>query len=109
LNSNTAIWNIVYDEILKKYPEAVIELWFKNFELAHFDDERAPITTTSEGFVDLLNKKYAPEIADIFEQVLNFRLNVKIYAKSKFNPEEIPLTESAPAPAEKIEWISSIM
>jgi chromosomal replication initiator protein len=101
LNSNTAIWNIVYDEILKKYPEAVIELWFKNFELAYFDDERALITTTSEGFVDLLNKKYAPEIADIFEQVLNFRLNVKIYAKSKFNPEEIPLTESAPAPAEK--------
>ena len=101
MNSNTAIWNIVYDEILKKYPEAVIELWFKNFELAYFDDERALITTTSEGFVDLLNKKYAPEIADIFEQVLNFRLNVKIYAKSKFNPEEIPLTESAPAPAEK--------
>ena len=101
MNSNTAIWNIVYDEILKKYPEAVIELWFKNFELAYFDDERALITTTSEGFVDLLNKKYAPEIADIFEQVLNFRLNVKIYAKSKFNPEEISLTESAPAPAEK--------
>ena len=101
MNSNTAIWNIVYDEILKKYPEAVIELWFKNFELAYFDDERALITTTSEGFVDLLNKKYAPEIADIFEQVLNFRLNVKIYAKSKFNPEEIPLTESAPAPSEK--------
>ena len=41
LNSNQAIWNIVYDEILKKYPEAVIELWFKNFELEYFDDERA--------------------------------------------------------------------
>ncbi|MBQ7308740.1 MAG: chromosomal replication initiator protein DnaA [Clostridia bacterium] len=85
MNSNIAIWNIVYDEILKKYPEAVIELWFKNFELAYFDDERALITTTSEGFVDLLNKKYAPEIAEIFERVLSFRLNVKIYAKSKFN------------------------
>ena len=107
MNSNTAIWNIVYDEIVKKYPEAVIELWFKNFELAYFDDERALITTTSEGFIELLNKKYAPELASIFEQTLNFHLTVKIFAKSKFKLEEALLSEmtaSAPsahtAPAE---------
>ena len=95
MNSNIAIWNIVYDEILKKYPEAVIELWFKNFELAHFDDERAFITTTSEAFVDLLNKRYAPEIAEIFEQVLKFHLSVKIFAKSKFDLAEALTSEIA--------------
>ena len=96
MNSNQAIWNIVYDEILKKYPEAVIELWFKNFELAYFDDERALITTTSEVFVDLLNKKYAPDIAEIFEQTLNFHVDVKVFAKSTFKLENA-LTAEKPA------------
>lgn len=90
--------------MLRKYPQAVIELWFNNFELAYFDDERALITTTSDGFVDLLNKKYAPEIAEIFEQTLTFHLTVKIFAKSKFNLEEALLSEmnaSNPMPVQE--------
>ncbi len=93
MNSNTAIWNIVYDEIVKKYPATVVELWFNNFELAYFDDERALITTTSEALVELFNKKYAPEFAEIFERMLNFHLTVKIFPKSKFNLEEALLSE----------------
>ena len=61
MNSNIEIWTIVYDALTKNYPDAVIDFWFKNFELAYFDDERAFITTTSENFTDLLNKRYAPE------------------------------------------------
>ena len=61
------IWNIVFDELSKKYTDAVMELWFNNFELVYLDDEKAFITTTSDGFVDLLNKKYAPENEAIFE------------------------------------------
>ncbi len=84
MNANQDIWNIIFDAIVKKYPEAVIDLWFKNFELAYFDSEYALITTTSEGFIDVLNKKYAPEIAEIFKNTLGFQLNVKIFAKSTF-------------------------
>ena len=87
MNSNQSIWNIVYDEILKKYSGAVIELWFNNFELEYFDDECALITTTSEAFVDLFNKKYASDIAAIFEQTLNFHIDVKFFAKSTFKLE----------------------
>lgn len=65
-----------------------MELWFNNFELVFIDDEKAFITTTSDGFVDLLNKKYAPEIEKIFEDTLSFHLNVKIFAKSTFRLEE---------------------
>ena len=96
LNANQDIWNVIYAEILKKYPEPVIDLWLKNFELAYFDSELALITTTSEGFVEILNKKYAPEIAEIFETTLGFPLTVKIFAKSKFNLTEV-LSEPAPA------------
>ena len=96
MNSNQSIWNIVYDEILKKYSGAVIDLWFSNFELEYFDDERALITTTSEAFVDLFNKKYAPDIASIFEQTLNFHIDVRIFAKSKFKLDEVLNAESAP-------------
>ena len=93
MNSNQSIWNIVYEEILKKYSGAVVDLWFSNFELAYFDDERALITTTSENFVDLFNKKYASDIASIFEQTLDFHVDVKFYAKSTFNPEMALKTE----------------
>ena len=88
MNANQDIWNVIYAEILKKYPEPVIDLWLKNFELAYFDSELALITTTSEGFVEILNKKYAPEIAALFETTLGFPLTVKIYAKSKFDLAE---------------------
>ncbi len=97
MNSNQSIWNIVYEEILKKYSGAVIDLWFSNFELEYFDDECALITTTSETFVDLFNKKYASDIASIFEQTLNFHVDVKFFAKSSFNLENA-LTSKAPAP-----------
>ena len=95
MNANQDIWNVIYAEILKKYPEPVIDLWLKNFELAYFDSELALITTTSEGFVEILNKKYAPEIAELFETTLGFPLTVKIFAKSKFNLAEV-LSEPAP-------------
>ena len=97
MNANQDIWKIVYDEIVKKYPDAVIDLWLKNFELAYFDSELALITTTSEGFVEILNKKYAPEIAELFETTLGFHLTVKIYAKSTFDLAEV-LSEPDPEP-----------
>ncbi len=95
MNANQDIWKIVYDELTKKYSDAVIDLWFKNFELAYFDSERALITTTSDGFVDILNKKYAPEIANIFKDTFGFHLSVKIYAKSSFDLAEV-MSESDP-------------
>ncbi|MBQ9747284.1 MAG: chromosomal replication initiator protein DnaA [Clostridia bacterium] len=104
MNSNQDIWKIVYDEIEKTYPAAIVDMWFKNFELAYFDAERALITTTSERFIDIFNKKYASEIADLFERVLNFPVAVTIYAKSTFSLEEALMQESAPveqAPAPK--------
>lgn len=108
LNANQDIWNVIYAEILKKYPEPVIDLWLKNFELAYFDSELALITTTSEGFVEILNKKYAPEIAELFETTLGFPLTVKIYAKSKFDltevlsePKSEPKAPAAPIIPEK--------
>ncbi len=89
MNANQDIWKIVYDEIVKKYAEAVVDLWFKNFELAYFDSEHALITTTKDSFLDILNKKYAPEIASIFEETFGFHLAVKIYSKNTFDLAEV--------------------
>ena len=104
MNANQDIWNVIYAEILKKYPEPVIDLWLKNFELAYFDSELALITTTSEGCVEILNKKNAPEIAELFETTLGFPLTVKIYAKSKFSLAEAleKPTPTVELPAEPI-------
>ncbi len=92
----------MYNEIAKIYPDAVMGLWFNNFELQFIDDETAIITTTSDGFVDLLNKKYAPEIEKLFAELLGFHVSVKIYAKSTFKLEEalkeIMLGKTEPAP-----------
>ncbi len=101
MNNNQDIWNVIYDSIVKKYPQPVIELWFSNFELAYFDSERALITTTSEGFIDLLNKKYAPGIAELFEENLGLSIHVKIFPKSTFSLESA-LCEDIEAPAVSI-------
>ena len=88
MNSYKDVWNIVFDEISKKYTDAVMDLWFNNFELVYLDDERAFITTTSDGFVDLLNKKYAPEIETLFENTLNFHVSVRIFFFFSFRLED---------------------
>ena len=75
----------------------MIELWFNNFELEYFDDECALITTTSEAFVDLFNKKYAADIAAIFEKTLNFHVDVKFFAKSTFKLEQALAADPTPA------------
>ncbi len=110
MNTNQDIWNIIFEAITRKYPEPVIDLWFKNFELAYFDSDKALLTTTSEGFIEVLNKKYAPEIAELFKDNLGFALHVKICPKSTFDLQtalgeapthEMPIISAEPAPVEK--------
>ncbi len=98
LNSNTEIWTVVYEALKQKYSEAVRNIFFKNLELVYFDDERAFITTSSE-YIDVLNKTYAPEIANIFSQIFNFRLNVRIFPKTGFVLEDALTQDAAPIPA----------
>ena len=103
MNSYQDVWNVVYDEISKKYPEPVMKLWFNNFVLQYLDDEVAIITTTSDGFIDLLNKKYTAEIEEFFTMTLGFHVDVKICAASTFDLEkalmEIMMAKASPAPA----------
>ncbi len=103
MNSYQDVWNVVYDEISKKYSEPVMKLWFNNFVLQYLDDEVAIITSTSDGFIDLLNKKYRAEIEEFFTMTLGFHVDVKICAASTFDLEkalmEIMMAKSSPAPA----------
>ncbi len=102
VNSNQSyqeIWAIVRDELAKQYSDAVMELWFNHFELVYLDEKDALLTTTSEGFVSILNRKYAPEIAKLFERTLGFPVRVRIYAKEGFQlSAALTDTVSDPAP-----------
>ena len=80
-----------------------MKLWFNNFVLQYLDDEVAIITTTSDGFIDLLNKKYTAEIEELFTLTLGFHVDVKICAASTFDLEkalmEIMMAKASPASA----------
>ena len=80
-----------------------MKLWFNNFVLQYLDDEVAIITTTSDGFIDLLNKKYTAEIEEFFTMTLGFHVDVKICAASTFDLEkalmEIMMAKASPASA----------
>ena len=83
-----------------------MELWFNNLKLVYLDDSVAIITTQREGFISLLNKKYLPDIEEILEEILSFRVKIKIYAETGFDlekaianfdePEEAPKPAAAP-------------
>ena len=85
MDSYRDIWNLVLGELSKKFSDAAMDLWFNKLTLVYLDDSIALITTKSNGFVSLLNKRYAPEIEKILEDILNFRAKVKIYEENNFD------------------------
>ena len=87
MDSYKDIWKLVLGELSKKYSDAAMELWFNNLTLVYLDDSIAIITTPRDGFVSLLNKKYVPDMEQILEDILNFRVKVKIYADAGFDIE----------------------
>ncbi len=87
MDSYKDIWKLVLSELSKKYSDAAMELWFNNLTLVYLDDSIAIITTPRDGFVSLLNKKYVPDMEQILEDILNFRVRVKIYAEAGFDVE----------------------
>ncbi len=85
MDSYRDIWNLVLNELAKKFSDAAMELWFNKLTLVYLDDSIAIITTQSDGFVALLNKRYAPEIEKILENILSFHVKVKIYSEKGFD------------------------
>lgn len=104
MDSYKDIWKLVLGQLSKKYSDAAMELWFNNLNLVYLDDSMAIITTQREGFVSLLNKKYVPDMEEILEEILNFRVKVRIYAETGFDLERAVATfdepEDAPKPQE---------
>ena len=78
MDSYKDIWNLVLGQLSKKYSDAAMELWFNNLNLVYLDDSIAIITTHRDGFISLLNKKYVPDMEEILEEILSFRVKVKI-------------------------------
>ena len=64
-----------------------MDLWFNKLELVHLDSEVAVITTPSDAFVDLLNTRYGDQIAAIFEEMLDFYVEVRIFPSKNFDLE----------------------
>lgn len=87
MNSYKEIWELMLRELGKKYSDALMDLWFRKFELVHFDDKYAFIVTDDGGFVDLLNAKYAEQIALSFKEVMGFEVSVKIFPREDFSLE----------------------
>ena len=87
MDSYKDIWKLVLGQLSKKFSDAAMELWFNNLNLVYLDDSIAIITTKRDGFVSLLNKKYVPDIEEILEEILGFRVKIKIYAETGFDIE----------------------
>ena len=85
MDSYNDIWKLVLGELSKKYSDAAMELWFNNLTLVYLDDSIAIITTPRDGFISLLNKKYVPDMEQILEDILSFRVKIRIFAENGFD------------------------
>ena len=101
MDSYKDIWKLVLGQLSKKYSDAAMELWFNNLNLVYLDDSIAIITTQRDGFVSLLNKKYVPDMEEILEEILSFRVKVRIYAETGFDLERAVASFDAPEEAPK--------
>ncbi|MGN1095603.1 MAG: chromosomal replication initiator protein DnaA [Eubacteriales bacterium] len=105
MDSYKDIWKLVLMELSKRYSDTLMELWFNKLTLESLDDKMAVLTTESSSFLSILNKKYAPEIENIFEDILNFHVKVIICDKKSLDLEKIKNFENAAeekeAPVEK--------
>ena len=101
MDSYKDIWKLVLGQLSKKYSDAAMELWFNNLNLVYLDDSIAIITTQREGFISLLNKKYVPDIEEILEEILSFRVKIKIYAETGFDLERAIVSFNEPEEAPK--------
>lgn len=101
MNSYKEIWELMLRELGKKYSEALMDLWFRKFELVHFDDKYAFIVTNDGGFVDLLNTKYARQIEESFKEVMGFDVTVKIFPRDGFSVEGALYSMESPAPTDE--------
>lgn len=86
-SSYKEIWNIVLDSFSKRYSEEMMNLWFNHLELVFLDDRSAFLVIDDPVFIDLLNKRYAGQIADVLKDVLGFDIEVKIFNKATFSLE----------------------
>ncbi len=87
MDSYRDIWKLVLNGLSEKFSDAAMDLWFNKLTLVYLDDSIALVTTQSDNFVSLLNKRYAPEIEQILEDILNFHVSVKIHAEKGFDLE----------------------
>jgi chromosomal replication initiator protein len=106
MDSYNDIWKLVLAELSKKYSDAAMELWFNNLTLVYLDDSIAIITTQRDGFISLLNKKYVPDMEQILEDILSFRVKIRIYAENGFDlsaaMENFDMPEEKPKAAETL-------
>ncbi|MBO4213179.1 MAG: chromosomal replication initiator protein DnaA [Clostridia bacterium] len=97
MNSYKEIWELVLKELGKRYSEYLIDLWFKNLELAYLDDTYAFLLAKDDGFfVDLLNTRYAQQIEASFEEAMGFPVKVKIFSKDGFSVENAIMSLNSP-------------
>ncbi len=98
MNSYNEIWELVLKELEKKYSESLMDLWFKNLELAYLDDKYAFIVANDDGFfVNLLNTRYAQPIEASFYEAMGFPVKVKIFSKKGFSVENAVMSLDSPA------------
>ncbi|MCQ2771573.1 MAG: hypothetical protein MJ236_07270 [Clostridia bacterium] len=89
MDTTKELWDLVLKELEegKKFSKNLIDVWFKKLELVYLDDKYAFVLTEDNGFVNLLNTKYAEPISEAFKEVMNLDITTKIFYKVGFSVE----------------------
>ncbi len=89
MNDLNELWNSVLAEISKTRSPVIMKLMFNSLTLRWFDGSNALLTTENTDFLQMLNSKYSPEIADVFYRLTGEKVRVSIHAEEGFDPERI--------------------
>lgn len=71
------VWALVYEQIKKEMNQNTFSLWFSDLSLKSLDENKAVLSTASIFKRNILKESFKTKIADIFEKVMGFRVDIE--------------------------------
>ena len=93
------IYGLIIEELLKKHPDTVVNLWFKDLKLASLSVEEAVFVAQSDLRKSIIENKYSDDLSAALLGIVGFEPNVIIHSSE--NGELIITNSNEPVNRDK--------
>ena len=78
MNIGANLWHDIVEKLKKEFSETTVGLWFGSATLSSLDGDSVTIIAEDDFKKSIIEKKYLPVLERMFEEVLGFKVEVRI-------------------------------